>query len=434
MSSAGKVDGSGYGGTDWATRDLAQIWQAVATQDTGTHYELLTGWRRSYELVLQHLAQVENYRANLAIAWPPEKSVAAAAYLDRLDSLIAHLRDTYSAAVRNYGALSAATGALGQARVKVQAIYQEYAANSVALAEYESQRLPVGKVPVIRAAPPVADGRQEELTRQARTIMYSLSNELNQARTSIVAPVRYMPENTRTFDDDPAVNTTTTAQPLPPKTALPHRPDPAPLDGDTNRHAPSHPISGLDSNATIAALKLNGFPGLPREGQTTPPPGYQALPPYSTSKIPIPSALPTISGQYARPGQLSENRLPINKGAQLPYRPAGVKPSSRILEPGGVIGGAPGIGLVQPVKASPQRVNPIGGVVGSGEQTPLLSQTAARTSGHATNGRSGVGSSDRSSTTSADSTDAWYCAEGGAPILRPGREPLIEPGPAIGLS
>ena len=82
--------------------DVIQMWQAIQNQDTTAHYQLLDGWRKSYELTLEHLGQVQNYRQNLAEAWPPEKSAASAAYLQRLDELIANLQSTYDAAVATH--------------------------------------------------------------------------------------------------------------------------------------------------------------------------------------------------------------------------------------------------------------------------------------------------------------------------------------------
>ena len=54
--------GGGYGGTDWMGMDVIEMWQAIENQDTTAHYQLLTGWRKSYELTLEHLSQVQNYR------------------------------------------------------------------------------------------------------------------------------------------------------------------------------------------------------------------------------------------------------------------------------------------------------------------------------------------------------------------------------------
>jgi len=66
--------GGGYGGTNWSAASVVDMWLTLANQDTTPHWQLLSGWRKSYELTLQHMAQVKNYRENLATAWPPEKA------------------------------------------------------------------------------------------------------------------------------------------------------------------------------------------------------------------------------------------------------------------------------------------------------------------------------------------------------------------------
>jgi len=82
------------------------MWEFVANQDTTAHYERLTGWRKSYELILEHMAHVQNYRENLAAAWPPEKSPASAAYIAQLDDLLENLQQTYDAAIANHTAFA----------------------------------------------------------------------------------------------------------------------------------------------------------------------------------------------------------------------------------------------------------------------------------------------------------------------------------------
>ncbi|HEY6649098.1 MAG TPA: hypothetical protein VI217_18595, partial [Mycobacterium sp.] len=189
--------GGGYGGTDWMGMDVIQMWQAVENQDTTAHYQLLTGWRRSYELTLEHLSQVQNYRQSLAEAWPPETSAASAAYIQRLDDLIANLQTTYDAAVANHDAFASATLAISMSRDDVKKIYDEYTANQAKLAEFKNQPRPVSKFPIPPQKPPVPDGRQEELNNQARTIMSGLSVELVQAKTQIIKPALYDPSRPR---------------------------------------------------------------------------------------------------------------------------------------------------------------------------------------------------------------------------------------------
>jgi hypothetical protein len=179
--------GGGYAGTNWSSMSVIDMWLAVGNQETTPHWDLLTGWRRSFELTLQHMAQVKGYRENLAAAWPPERSPASAAYIARLDELIAHLQGTYDAAVANHSAFSSATLALSSARTDLERVVNEYLANEGKLTAFESEQAKTNSGGLMRRAevkPPVADGRQLQLESQARTIMYGLSSELSQARTS----------------------------------------------------------------------------------------------------------------------------------------------------------------------------------------------------------------------------------------------------------
>src|SRR5690349_901857 len=130
------ADGGGSRGTDWMGMDVVQMWQALENQDTTAHYQLLTGWRKSYELTLEHLGQVQNYRQSLAEAWPPETSAASATYIQRLDNLIQNLQATYDAAVANHDAFATATLAISTSREDVKRIYDEYTTNQAKLAEF----------------------------------------------------------------------------------------------------------------------------------------------------------------------------------------------------------------------------------------------------------------------------------------------------------
>src|SRR5687768_2664904 len=155
--------GGGYGGTNWSAVSVIDMWLAIGNQETTPHWQLLSGWRKSYELTQQHMGQVKNYRDNLAAAWPPEKSPAAAAYIARLDELITHLQGTYEAALANYTAFSNATLALSSARTDLDKVVNEYLANEGKLATFEQEQAERPKGGLQRGQPPkppVADGRQ----------------------------------------------------------------------------------------------------------------------------------------------------------------------------------------------------------------------------------------------------------------------------------
>lgn len=436
--------GGGYDGTDWATRDVRQIWQAIENQDTTAHYELLKGWQRSYELILQHLTEVENYRQNLASAWPPHKSVAAAAYIARLDNLITNLQYTYSAAAASYGALAGATLAITQARRALQEIYSEYASNQVELETYRNRPILAGKSAVLPSNPPVTEGRQEALTNQARAIMFDLSKEIVQARDQISIPFAYDPAVNISDNKSDVATQHYAAPPVHP--VVPYDPG---LAGSRSDHLAGHGAptdsTARDGSALFAGSPNSSRPSLVLGGVT---PSTVSLP--TTTNVPAPTPIdgsppPAIIGSVPPIPPSNSRRLPAAPPAFMDERPVGRNGDmrriggTRVMPSGGVVGGAPGIGVRRTITGpSPQRVNPVGGVIdaevagdgtsatGRGAGVPV--QTVAGVTGRNTGRHDNAFGEAR-----WDPNDHWVTAEGVAPVVLPPREQGVDPGPAIGL-
>ena len=344
--------GGGYGGTSWANVTVLDMWLAIGNQETTPHWKLLNGWQKSYELTLQHMSQVKSYRENLATAWPPEKSPASAAYLQRLDDLIAHLQQTYDAAVANHSAFSSATLAISAARADLEKVVNEYVANEGKLATYEKENAEKsekakGSKGYGVAPPPVADGRQAELESKARSIMYGLSTEVIQARAQIAKPSKYDPAVMRRKDSNDHGGIQYSPRPIPPV---------VPFDPGTASSNPSnssvigtqstspHPAHVPPSPPRQPGLILGGIepplvtPSLPT---TTNPPIIGASPP---PLRPSPRPASSVGPYYRLPTPPASTR---NLGGQLPGG-ATTADGSRAMPPGGVIGGIPGSGLGQP--------------------------------------------------------------------------------------
>jgi hypothetical protein len=433
----------GYGGTDWMSKDVIQMWQTIENQDTTAHYEMLTGWQRSYELTLEHLGQVQNYRDNLIAAWPPEKSPASAAYVQRLDELIASLQATYDSAVANHSAFASATLALSLSRNDVKKIYDEYTANQTKLEDFKNRPKPVTKY-VAPQKPPVADSRQEELNNQARSIMYGLSSEIIQATAQISKPPVYDPKRIRESNDKDNGGTTYFPPPIPPVGTY--------ESGSSTSHSGS---SGLqNSAATSGSNSANVPPNAVRQpglilGGAQPTP---IAPPPSTGLGPV---LPTGGGVQppnlissppflpGGPGGSAPTRLPQGNGTfkgfvgETPGQPgAGRLPGSGLhaMPPGGVIGRGPSVGVGQsPTAGRPlSRINPVGGVI-----EPGSSQAGRGVSPNQTVGNLGGRRSDHHDQTNElppwDPDNPWETAEGVSPVVLPATEQRIDPGPAIGL-
>jgi hypothetical protein len=428
--------GGGLGGTDWTARDVHQMWSVLANQETTPHWDLVSGWRKSYELTSQHLGRVKDYREKLAAAWPPERSPAAAAYVARLDALIDSLQRTYDAAVANYDTFGAVTGALSTSRHELKRIYDEYVANEGKIAEYEHRRAttsPRGRYaqPVGGSRPPVSPERQEQLTYEARRIMFQLSSEVTQARSRITKPPEYRTPRPR--EDSPITGTFVGPPPIPPIVPLVERTSrgvPPATSSPLGVPSPTGPILGGTSpgSATTPPVSAGGAPPLPPPATGTP--GGIIAPPYPGVRAAAPGlrpgGSPTIGPAPPVIGNPNATNHPMPLGA----------PSGRSVPPGGVIGGVPSSGGAHRGTAGndPRRASPFGGVIGTGASSSAL---------HTRGRRAGSGSPmfEPSIPRSGDATrrrrwdpdNPWETEQGVAPVVLPPIEKHFDPGPAIGF-
>ncbi len=436
-----------YGGTNWAGMSVPDMWLAIGNQETTRHWELLTGWKKSYELTLQHMAAVKRYRENLAAAWPPEKSPAAAAYVAQLDRLITNLQQTYDAAVANYTAFSGATSALASARRDLEKVVQEYVANEGKLASFEEEKanrpVAAGKSALPPLKSPVADGRQAQLENQARVIMYGLSSEIMQARAQVAQPPRYTPGRQRGDSERDGGLDTYSPPPIPPVT--PFEPN-AGAASVGKVGAVSHPTpqpSGSPANITsqVPGLILGSANQPPVATAPTSsigsPPAGPALTPTPASAQPLmPSPL---SPQAYGPQPVAGSRGLPGNGLARPSIGPGAPP--RAMSPGGVIGAVPGGGLGQPggIPRTPSQVNPVGGLIGPNNTTSHQGPGGRGTSpqthpvGQIPN-RAGNGNDKSGEQRRWDPDNPWQTDEGVAPVLKPGLDRPFDPGPAIGIS
>jgi hypothetical protein len=466
--------GGGGGGTPWESMTLDKMQELIQNPNTDAQWDLVSGWQKSAELLSEHRFQVQEYRDNLAAAWPPEKSPASAAYLARLDELIKNLSDTYEASLTNHDAISSATGSIYQAQVKMNKIYAEYQSNQTALNTYNAKKLQEQNNPTPTPSPspsgdepPVAPGRQEELRRQAATLLSSVSTDLAQAQARIVTPAAYtkypgkdenkavrdgdtytpppIPPITPNFSDETTsakrVSTTTTAFP----TSAPATVTPPSVGA---------PQPGLVLGGAQPTLPTPTAPGI---SPITPPvPGGTAGP------LPGPGLLPPSAGLLPRGSSPQTPRgSGLERGVGAPregvLRPGGSLPEGglRSIAPSGVIGGMPvggtatrgaaGTGLGRPgAGRAAARVNPVGGLIGEGDGS--LGARRGTTSGmSASEHAAGVGMygqggggrrsgrRDEAENARWDPDNPWETAEGIEPVVMPAPVQRVDPGPAIGL-
>lgn len=437
--------GSGYGGTRWAGMSVTDMWLAIGNQETTRHWELLTGWRKSYELTLQHMTAVKNYRENLAAAWPPEKSPAAAAYVAQLDTLIANLQHTYDAAVANYSAFSGATLALSSARQDLERVFNEYIANEGKLAEHEKEKanrpVAAGKSVVPPLKSPVAEGRQAELESQARSIMYGLSSEIMQARAQVAQPPKYSPGRQRGEAERDPEAIALSPSPIPPVVPFDPRPGgsgvgTAQAMSHSPLSVPGPPPSSTSQSPGLVLGSASQPPATPASPPSVgaPPLGTPTPTPPSTSPM-MPSPLsPTVNGVQPITG-----RGTPSSGYARPSATPAVTP--RAMPPGGVIGSIPGVGVGQQpgsIPRTPSQVNPVGGLItpnsattgsgGSSRTAPAHMQPIGQAPSRVNGQDEEAGSPQR-----WDPDNPWETDEGVAPVLKPRPERIFDPGPAIGL-
>lgn len=437
------------------------MWACLQDQDTTGQWKQVAGWRKVCDLALAHLSRLREYRRGLAEAWPPETNAAARAYLGELDQLIDQVQRTHDAAAANYDALAAATRAIGSTRAELQPLYDEYAEKVRQKRAYETILADPKAVAGSRLPekPPVTDADLEQLNVRARGLMTGLSGELQQAQVMLRQP----PPRKWPGRDDGAAgpNEQSMAPVIPPIVAVPlptasrsTRPGRQATAG-TPLSSPSAPgvgpiLGGAGAGLAPPPVSSSVSPGTPHA---------QPMPQQNFGTPPSITSFPNSSGRLLPPSRLGEPRGPLGRPSvgDAKSLPHATPPRTPPL--GGLIGGAPGMGVSQPSSSvPPRRVNPVGGVIGGGGAGTAPSGAAGSRPGA---GRAGGthnlspiggapglgptgagGSPNRSIRGSQSERDQriwdpdhpWEIDEGTPPIVRPPEDKgPIDPGPAIGF-
>ncbi|BEL11352.1 hypothetical protein Q0Z83_095430 [Actinoplanes sichuanensis] len=425
----------GISGTSWAGMSVEAIWGLLKDHNSGPHREMGGAWERSAILLENHLRQVRSYRDRLADAWPPERSKASYAYLERLEQLITSLEETRLAANINKRALISAIDAVDESKTALDRIQKEYAQNQLKLQEFEKaqQETALATMDPLPTTPPVPYSRQAELEQQARNTMQSLSAELAAAQTTFIAPMPYsLLSGIDGSPDTIGSGGSGASMPsmIPPFSPRPMNPSkiskPTVPNSGNNRGTEAPNGSGPGSSKPSTEGPVLG-------GTKTQPPPTTLIPP--TTGNPPPTTTPpsnALNPLTFTPGSPSSAPLrpPTTNIAPIGTMPPNTGARGTSLPPGGMIGGSPnGLiggsqtgGRTSPAGSSArstQRINPIGGLIGQ--------------DGTVAGGRKGHSrASEDRNPQHWDPDNPWQTIEGIDPVLLPSEEQRINPGPTIG--
>src|SRR2546423_15483053 len=84
------------GRTPWESYDVPQL-AGHLTENLGRAWGQARAWHNAADTTASYLDALRRLRANLVAVWPPDRSPAAKAYVERLDSLIASVDDVRDA-------------------------------------------------------------------------------------------------------------------------------------------------------------------------------------------------------------------------------------------------------------------------------------------------------------------------------------------------
>jgi hypothetical protein len=377
------ADGGGYGGEgNWAGQDVRALWPLLAGQETSAHWRQVEGWRKACDLISTHLSRLRGYRENLAAVWPPERSAAARAYLDRLDFLIDTVAQTHEAAVANHDTFRAAILAIDDSRQRLRQIHDEYVAKEEIKRGHEA-RLAANPAAQLTDVPPVTDTELEHLNIRARGVMSGLSDELSLAQVRLTRPPTYQSSPSNSQDQTSvAVQSGATVPVIPPV---------IPISAGTPPTVRSHPRSNNPTQRITAAMP-------PRDGPLLGAANPAASPGSSRSQSAGVATIGLISG--GNPGMVSVSPHPRTTSAGSSMS-RGVQPGPPRAFPAGTTGttgttgtpngapstnGTPSSGLVGSAPSSVRGTDPsataargmtnMPGVIGGANSNTAAAQTA----------------------------------------------------------
>jgi len=431
--------------SEYSGYPIKQLWQMVdaAKQGLQPSHDQVAALNKAQQMLSGHAESLERARDQLAAKWPPETNAASAAYLTELDRLIIAVKDTALSCAVNVFHVNTVSDAIIQAHATLEPLHREFVENEVSLARYDAEinafgagasLIPGGSTVAKGAAklftsPPVEDGRQDELTKQAQQAMVPLTGAAQDGATYIKPPAPYAPPTVGRSIDEKSTELAGDSSSGSSGGAIQ---SPA-IDPPAYKQHQSDSATVSPGQASGSGPTLSGYAPMPVQpaANTASPIGPSGS---SNSIGQLPSGPPTIG--FGTPGGYG-NRLP---GVVIPDATGIVRgPLGSVGPPrGGVIGNVPGV--MGTIGSTPSRVNPSGSMIG--QHPGVGGKDAARATGSRGSSNSAAttgsqtgqrrGSSARSKEAHWDPDNPWVLDEGVEPVILPDALPRrIDPGPGI---
>jgi len=425
--------------------DVEQLWQMIdaARQGLQPSHDQVAALNKAQQMLSGHAQSLEQARDQLAAKWPPQTNAASAAYLGELDRLIDAVRDTALSCAVNVFHINIVSEALIQTHDALAPLHDEFVKNERALAFYDAEINAFGNgaaaIPGSSAiasgtakfftSPPVEEGRQDDLTRQAQKAMASLADAAQQGAAYIKPPAPYVPPTVGGPIDESA-------------TELPEGSFGGSFDGALTTPIDSPAYTRRQTDTTTP--QIGGETARPPIGK--PGPGLSGLSPTPTEPTPertphigttspiapgtqiglIPHLKPTVGyGERLPNSPLPTNRANVGRGpfstndavrdgviGNVPIDKGVVAPApSRVNTPAGVLAQQPG----------PQRAGAADRRVASGSDTKTAGSQTRRTRESAAEDKARW-----------DPDNPWEIREGVDPVIMAVLPPeRIDPGPGI---
>ncbi len=371
--------------TDWTAYNLPAIWTMIRAENTCTGADRVTNWESLAGDVRTQLNALQEARARLAAAWPPEENDSARAFLDKMDLVADSMSQTLRRAEDIRSGLRGIIEAIGEAQTAIR--------------PWADARL-VASDDLI---PRWADHAEDEYDAKAREAMRRAEAAVADFTPQLDAPPLFegagdigglgieVPEG-----GSGAGPSTPGAEAL------------APLPGSGSSARELEPGSPAGSGVDLAGAAppvINPATASPPAGSGVPAaPGASLVPGAvigAAGAIGAGGAIGGLPGRSGAPGRFGQGGIggsgPVPPGSRSPSTPAPSGPLRAATPAGGVIGGVP----------------------------PVMPGMGARPSGRG-------GTEDARGVTRGDADQSWEVPSGVAPVIRPDRRRhRHDPGPGI---